>query len=286
MALTIVVVAQGEMGAAIGQRLHTRGATVKTSLRDRGSESRKRAREAGMVAVEDDLALVTGADFVLSIVPPSEAKSFAERMAPAMAQLDRKPIFADCNALAPTTVRAVAAAIAPSGCAFADLGIVGAPPPKSGTGGPRLYASGPGARATLALRDYGLDIRIVEGDIGEASAVKMGYACLTKGTQAIGAAMMLGAMRNRVAPTVRQALSESLPEVYGYVAKQMPRMYPKAYRWVGEMEEISKFLAADPGASQLLGGSARLYAQIARDYADPKPDGAIATIEEFLKPNA
>ena len=192
MALTIVVVAQGEMGAAVGQRLHSRGAAVRTSLKGRSEGSRMRAREAGMVPVDDDVALVTGADFVLSIVPPGDAKAFAARIAPALSQLDRKPIFADCNALAPATVREVAEAIAPSGCAFADMGILGAPPSPSGAGGPRLYASGPGARAALALKDYGLDIRIVEGGIGEASAVKMGYACLTKGTQAIGASMMLG----------------------------------------------------------------------------------------------
>jgi 3-hydroxyisobutyrate dehydrogenase-like beta-hydroxyacid dehydrogenase len=283
MALTIVVVAQGEMGAAVGNRLHARGAAVRTSLKGRSEASRIRAREAGMVPVDDDVALVTGADFVLSIVPPGDAKAFAERIAPALAQLDRKPIFADCNALAPATVREVAAAIAPSGCAFADMGILGAPPSPSGAGGPRLYASGPGARSVLALKDYGLDIRIVDGGIGEASAVKMGYACLTKGTQAIGASMMLGAMRNNVSATVRDALSDSLPEVFGYVGKQMPRMFPKAYRWVAEMEEIAKFLAADPGASQMLAGAARLYEQIAKDFADRQGDGAVGTIEAFLK---
>ncbi|HEY1504803.1 MAG TPA: DUF1932 domain-containing protein [Stellaceae bacterium] len=283
MALTIVVIAQGEMGAAVGQRLHSRGAAVRTSLKGRSEASRTRAREAGMVPVDDDVALVTGADFVLSIVPPGDAKAFAARMAPALAQLDRKPIFADCNALAPATVREVAEALAPSGCAFADMGILGAPPSPSGAGGPRLYASGPGARTALALKDYGLDIRIVEGGIGEASAVKMGYACLTKGTQAIGASMMLGAMRNNVAPTVREALADSLPDIFGYVSKQMPRMFPKAYRWVAEMEEISKFLAADPGASQMLAGAAQLYEQIAGDFPDRKEGGAVGAIEAFLK---
>ena len=283
MALTIVVVAQGEMGAAVGGRLHRQGATVRTSLNGRSEASRKRAQDAGLIAIDDDNALVDGADFVLSIVPPGDAKAFAARMAPALTKLDKKPVFADCNALAPATVREVAAAIAPSGAVFADMGILGGPPPKQGDVSPRLYASGPGAKATLALRDYGLDIRIVEGGIGEASAVKMGYACLTKGTQAIGASMMLGAMRNNVSATVKEALADSLPDVFGYVSKQMPRMYPKAYRWVAEMEEMSKFLAADPGASQMLAGAARLYEQVARDLDSKNPDGTVAMIDKFLK---
>lgn len=283
MSLTIVVVAQGEMGAAVAGRLHRQGATVRTSLKGRSDASRKRAQEAGLVAIDDDDALVAGTDFVLSIVPPGEARSFAARMALALGKLDKKPVFADCNALAPATVREVAAAIAPSGCVFADMGILGGPPSKAGSESPRLYASGPGAKACLALRDFGIDIRVIDGGIGEASAVKMGYACLTKGTQAIGASMMLGAMRNNVSATVKDALADSLPDVLGYVSKQMPRMYPKAYRWVAEMEEMSKFLAADPGASQMLAGAARLYEQVARDLESQNPDGAVATIDKFLK---
>ncbi len=283
MGLTIVVIAAGEMGAAVGQRLHRRGATVRTSLKGRSAATVKRAQEAGLVAVEDDATLVEGADFVLSIMPPGEAKNLAQRLAPALTNLEKKPIFVDCNAVAPQTVRAVAAAIAPTGCVFADVGILGGPPPKEAEQSPRLYASGDGARQLLALRDFGLDIRLVEGGIGEASAIKMGYACLTKGTQAIGAAMMLGAMRNNVAPTVREALADSLPDLYGYVARQMPRMYPKAYRWVAEMDEIATFLAADPGASQMLAGAARLYDQIARDFEARGPEGAVATIDGFLK---
>jgi 3-hydroxyisobutyrate dehydrogenase-like beta-hydroxyacid dehydrogenase len=283
MAPVIVVVAQGEMGAAVAQRLRLRGAEVRTSLKGRSAASRQRAEAAGLTIVDDDDALVRGSDFVLSIVPPGDAEGFAARMAPALEKIEKKPIFADCNALAPATVREVAAAIAPSGCAFADIGILGGPPPKEGDASPRLYASGPGAKAALALRDFGLDMRLVEGGIGEASAVKMGYACLTKGTQAIGAAMMLGAMRNGVAPVVREALADSIPQILDYDAKQMPRMFPKAYRWIAEMEEISKFLAASPGASQMLAGAARLYDEVARDFAAPKGGGAVATIEGFLK---
>jgi len=283
MTPTIVVISVGEMGAAVAQRLRLRGADVRTSLKGRSAASRARAESAGLTIVDDDAKLVEGAEFVLSIVPPGEAKGLATRLAPVLAKTIAKPVYADCNALAPQTVREVAAVLAPAACVFADVGILGGPPPKEGDVSPRLYASGDGARRLLALRDFGLDIRLVAGGIGEASAVKMGYACLTKGSQAIGAAMMLGAMRNKVAPTVKDALGDSLPQLLGYSARQMPRMYPKAYRWVAEMEEIAKFLAADPGASQMLAGAAKLYQQIAEDFARHAPDGAVAAIEAFLK---
>jgi len=283
MAPTIVVIAAGEMGAAIGQRLRLRGAAVRTSLKGRSAATVARAQAAGLIAIDDDAKLVEGADFVLSVMPPGEAKALAQRLAPMLTPLAKKPLYADCNAIAPATAREVASVIAPTGCAFADVGIVGGPPPKDGAASPRLYVSGDGARRFLALKDYGLDIRLVEGGIGEASAVKMGYACLTKGTQAIGAAMMLGAMRNNVAPAVKEALADSLPAVLDYDTKQMPRMFPKAYRWVAEMEEIAKFLAADPGASQMLSGAAKLYQQIAADFEKHSKDGTVAIIDGFLK---
>jgi len=283
MAPTIVVIAAGEMGAAIGQRLRMRGATVRTSLKGRSNATIARAEAAGLIAIDDDAKLVDSADFVLSVMPPGEAKALAQRLSPVLTALAKKPLFADCNAVAPATAREVASIIAPTGCGFADVGIVGGPPPKDGNASPRLYVSGDGARRFLALKDFGLDIRLVDGGVGEASAVKMGYACLTKGTQAIGAAMMLGAMRNNVAPAVKEALADSMSAILDYDSKQMPRMFPKAYRWVAEMEEMSKFLAADPGASQMLAGAAKLYQQIAEDFETRAKDGAVSTIEKFLK---
>ena len=50
----IAVIAPGEMGAGIGQRLHERGARVITSLAGRSAASGKRAERAGMVAVASD----------------------------------------------------------------------------------------------------------------------------------------------------------------------------------------------------------------------------------------
>src|SRR5262249_61840703 len=103
-----------------------------------------------------------------------------------------KPIYVDCNAINPKTVERVAAAIAPTGCPFADAGIIGQPP-KPGDAGPRIYASGAAAPRFASLRDYGLDIRVLAGEMSAASALNMSYAGITKGTQAICAPIMLAA---------------------------------------------------------------------------------------------
>ena len=83
---TIVVIAAGEMGAGIGKRLTERGARVLTSLKGRGAGSAARAKQAGMIDVDDDDELVAQADFILSVVPPGQAVALAERLKPALAQ--------------------------------------------------------------------------------------------------------------------------------------------------------------------------------------------------------
>jgi len=128
MSIVVAVMAQGSMGAGVGKRLHESGAEVRTLLSGRSAASAERARAAGMQAVGDERALLDGADFFLSILPPGEAENLARRMAPTLSALARKPLYVDCNAVSPQTAERVAAVVAPTGAKFVDRGIIGAPP--------------------------------------------------------------------------------------------------------------------------------------------------------------
>src|ERR1700691_150690 len=118
--MRIAIIAPGEMGSGIAARLRDRGAAVVTSLRGRGPESAKRAARAGMTAIEDDAELVASCDIVLSILPPAKALGLAQRLAPHLAKAGRALVYADCNAIAPQTVREVEALIQPAGVRFLD----------------------------------------------------------------------------------------------------------------------------------------------------------------------
>jgi len=221
---------------------------------------------------------VADADYVLSIIPPGEAVAFAARMAPSLRQSNRRPLFIDCNAVSPQTVRKVEALIASSGCPFVDAGIIGGPP-REGEAGPRFYASGPHAAAFAALRDYGLDVRPMEGTIGSASALKLSYASLTKGLTALGAVMMLGAERAGVTAALSSELDASQPALKSLLERQVPRMYPKAYRWVAEMEEIAAYLEADPAGAEIYRGAARLFERLAEAHGSGGPE--ITSLKAF-----
>jgi 3-hydroxyisobutyrate dehydrogenase-like beta-hydroxyacid dehydrogenase len=276
------IIAAGAMGSAVARRMHERGATVRTSLAGRSAASARRAAECGMVAVDSDRALVEGVDIVLSIVPPGEAVALAERLVPVLAGAARKPLYIDCNAVNPTTVARIVAVLAPSGVPFIDGGIIGAPPKQEGAG-PRFYLSGHPAAQAAILRDYGVDIRLLDGPLGAASALKMSYAGITKGLTALGTAMMLGAAANGSAAALLAELGESQPNLLAYLRRGMPDMYPKAYRWVAEMREVAGFLADDSGASQIYEGMAGLYQSIANAAAEPcGPSSVISTLDGIL----
>ena len=279
----IGVIAQGTMGSGVGRRLRESGAEVRTLLSGRSPASAERARAAGMVAAADERALLEGADFFLSILPPGEAEPLARRLAPTLAALGRKPVYLDCNAVSPQTAIRIGEIIAPTGAHFVDAGIIGGPP-RPGYKGPSIYASGEHVREALPLRDWGIDLRAIDGPIGTASGVKMSYAGITKGTTAIAAAMLLGAARFGCAEALIAELSESQPQMLARIRNSIPGMYDKAYRWVAEMEEISDFLEKNPPSRDMYAAIARFYDYLATAHAEAQPgrDNAIRTLDRIL----
>jgi 3-hydroxyisobutyrate dehydrogenase-like beta-hydroxyacid dehydrogenase len=275
MTPTVAVIAPGAMGAAVGKRLADNGLKVLTSLKGRSAETQARARNAGMRDAGDEE--IARSDFILSILPPGDALSLAQHFVPVLTASNAKPVYVDCNAINPNTVEKVAAAIAPTGSPFADSGIIGQPPtpypnppPQAGEGrvggSPRFYASGPAAQRFASLRDYGLDIRVLNGAVSAASALKMSYAGITKGTQAIGAAMMLAATRAGNADDLFAELQGSQKEMLAWFKRSLSMMPPKAYRWIAEMQEIAGFVGDDPAAHELYEGAAHFYEAIAEDF--------------------
>lgn len=265
----IAVIAPGDMGAAVGRRLRDHGARVLTRLSGRTDASRRRAEAANMS--DADVDAIAAADMILSIVPPSEALTLAESLAPALAAAARKPLYVDCNAIAPDTVEQVAAVIAQAGAPFADAGIIGGPPKPEGYT-PAIYASGAEAPRFAQLNALGLDIRVMQGPVGQASALKMCYAGLTKGVQAVGVSVILGAMAAGIEEPFLKELAESQSQLLAHLRNQTPGIFTRAYRWVAEMEEIGGFLGG--GGETLYHGAARQFARLAADRQGDRSDEA------------
>jgi 3-hydroxyisobutyrate dehydrogenase-like beta-hydroxyacid dehydrogenase len=262
--MKVAVIAMGEMGAGVARRLVDNGVRVITSLEGRSAGSAERAREAGVEAVPDDRALIAEADFMLSIVPPARAGELAERLAPTITAVNPKCVYVDCNAVAPQTVKRIAAPFEAAGLAFVDAGIVGGPPVPGGYT-PRIYASGARAQDFARLSGHGLETPVLSDRVGDASALKMAYAGTTKGAHAVMISMMLGAVRSGVGEAFAAEMGYSQAGRLEASLRQLPMVLKKAYRWDGEMEEIARFLLPETGAARIFEGAAELYRALAKD---------------------
>jgi 3-hydroxyisobutyrate dehydrogenase-like beta-hydroxyacid dehydrogenase len=229
------------MGHAVGALLAERGFRVVTSLAGRSELTRDRAARAGIEDAGDLEGVVRAAEGVLAILPPAEAEPLARRVVEAMARTGRTPIYADCNAVSPATALRIGDLITAAGAPFIDAGIIGAPPGRD-RGDTRFYASGPevkwleglagrGARGGIAVIGLG-------EEIGRASAIKMVYAALTKGTMTLQAAVLVAAMRLGVFDELGKELEKSQPEAWARMGI-LPFLPADSARWIGEMEQIA-----------------------------------------------
>lgn len=278
MSLTVAIVAAGSMGSGMAQRLTEHGAKVLTSLAGRSDASANRAQVAGMRAVDD--AQLMQADLFLSIVPPGEALALARRFAPLLERANTSPIYVDCNAVNPQTMGHIGQVVTAAGAQFVAAGIIG-PPPKPDSTNTKLYVSGSAAQRLATLNNYGLIVRVLDGPLTAAAALKMSYAGITKGFTALAAAMMLAAARGGAAEALKAELAESQIPLQAWLNRQVPSMYGKAYRWVAELDEIAGFVGEEFPEHAMFNASARLYERIAADLDGRKDE--IEILDTFIQ---
>lgn len=259
---TVAILAPGDMGHAVGAVLRHGGLRVITNLAGRSQRTAQLAKAAGIEPVADDAALVQAADVLFSIVPPAEAPGLARRIAAALRGAASPLVYVDCNAIAPHTACEIGNIVAAAGAVFVDGGIIG-PPPKIGGTTTRLYVSGPETGQVVPLARPGLDIRAVEGAPGAASALKMCYASMTKGMMALATQALVSAETLGVSQALRAEMALSRAEVLSDIERNLPRVPPKAYRWVGEMEEIAATFADAGFTPQVFEGAARIFRMVA-----------------------
>jgi len=280
---TVGILSPGDMGHAVGQRLREHGLRVIANLSDRSERTRQLASKAGIEEVSSYEALVKEADIVLSILVPAQAGAAAQAVADSLNETGAEPLFADCNAIAPQTTRQIGRVVEDAGGRFVDASIIGPPPRREGT--TRFYASGTHAKQLARLNEYGLDVPVVSERIGDASAVKMCYAGLTKGLTALCTELLVAAE----ALGVRRALLEEYGTSQAAMLQRMegglPGMPPKSRRWVGEMEEIAATMASVGLTPKFHEAAADMYRFVGgTSLADRTPeDPEEPNLEEMLQ---
>jgi 3-hydroxyisobutyrate dehydrogenase-like beta-hydroxyacid dehydrogenase len=262
---TVALLHPGEMGAAIGACLGGRGMRVVWASAGRSAATRSRAKAAVLEDLGPLERALSVADVVLSVCPPHGAFALAREVA----AHGFSGVYIDANAISPVTVRNIARVVEAAGATFVDGGIIG-PPPIPGVSS-RIYLSGGRAKDIATLfAGSNLEAIPLEGAAGAASALKACYAAWTKGATALLAAIRALATHEGIEAALLEEWKRSQPELPKR-SEVITVQARKAWRWVGEMEEIAaSFEAAGlPGGFHL--AAADLYRRLEgfKDGAGP-----------------
>lgn len=268
---TIGIISPGDMGHVVGDVLRAGGLRVVTCLEGRSARTQALARQANLEDLGTVEAVVREADAILSILVPAEAAHAADAVAAAMKQSGKSLLYADCNAISPTTTHRIGETIRAASGHFVDASIIGPPPRR--VGATRFYASGPQAEDLAVLNDYGLHVIPIGERIGDASALKMCYAALTKGLTALSTELLVAAEALGITEPLQAEFRQSQSSMLAQMERGLPGMPPKARRWVGEMEEIASTFESVGLTPNILQGAADIYRFVGEtSLADRNPE--------------
>jgi len=275
---TIGLLHPGEMGAGVGAAARAGGSRVLWASQGRGEDTHRRAAAAGLEDVDTVAALVGKSDVVLAVCPPHAAVDVAREVAGHAF----RGLYVDGNAVAPTTSRAIAAIVQGAGATYVDGGIIGPPPDKPGS--TRLYLSGTAAERVRELFAQGpLEAIILPGDLTSASAIKMAYAAWTKGSQALIMAVRALATAEGVDEALLAEWGRSQPDLPKRSENAAKGTARKAWRWVGEMDEIAATFKGAGLPDGFHRGASEVYRRMAIYKDAPAPPSMEDVAKTLLK---
>lgn len=274
----IGIVHPGEMGSWVAAALREGGHDVLWASDGRSPDTRQRASATGLRDRGGVRALAADVDAVVSVCPPAAAVDVAHEVVAA----GFAGIYVDANAIAPESARRIAALVETAGGTMVDGGIVGGP--SDDPGETRLYLSGAEADTVASWFTTGMPEPVVVGiAVGAASAVKVGFAGWTKGSAALLLAMRAYARAEGVEGAVLDAWEHGLDGVRERSDRVASSVHRKAWRFVGEMEQLGAALADVGLPSGFHAGAAALYAALADLKDQPVPQDPEVALRRLLR---
>ena len=228
------IISPGAMGISIAASARAAGHDVYWASAGRSAATRQRAAEQGLLEVDTLADLCAACRVILCVCPPHAAESVAA----AVIDAGFTGLYSDGNAIAPQKARSIGDRMRAANIDFVDGSIIGPPAWKAGT--TRYYLSGPSANQVAALFDGALADAIVIGEeIGKASALKMVFAALTKGSTALLSAIYGTAEQLGVRHDLEREWAIRDADSVEQRQNQVRGVTSKAWRFAGEMQEIA-----------------------------------------------
>jgi 3-hydroxyisobutyrate dehydrogenase-like beta-hydroxyacid dehydrogenase len=246
MTLRIAFIGMGEAGGAIvtgwgRERARAISAyDIKTDAPETAHAMEARYRQLGLAGRTSCAEAVAEAELVFSTVTADQAVAAAEAAAPHLAA---GAYWCDLNSCAPSSKRRAAEVVEHAGGRYVDVAVMAPVQPKLNM--TPLLISGPHAKAIAPiLTALPMSPRVVEGEVGAASSIKMIRSVMVKGMEALTAECVLAAVAAGVEDEVLGSLLKSHPGVDwpAQAAYNFERSIAHGERRAAEMEDVAKTL--------------------------------------------
>jgi 3-hydroxyisobutyrate dehydrogenase-like beta-hydroxyacid dehydrogenase len=263
----------GEMGVSVAASAIHSGHEVYWVAEGRSELTRLRAEKNHLLEAGSVEQLCNTVEIILSVCPPHAAEAVAR----AVIAHGFRGYFLDANAISPQRAIKIGQLMESSGIHFVDGGIIGGPawtPNETW-----LYLSGRDAQTVADCFSSGpLETKIISGEIGKASALKMCYAAYSKGTTALLAAILATAESLGVREELYQQWDMDDPKFTEQVNRRVTRVTAKAWRFEGEMHEIASTFQE----AELPGGFHESAAEIYRRMGPARGEAEALSLNEIL----
>jgi 3-hydroxyisobutyrate dehydrogenase-like beta-hydroxyacid dehydrogenase len=272
----IGVLHPGNMGISVAVSAQNSGNDVYWASEGRSPQTRERAesfdlRDAGTLAKVCEICSV-----IISVCPPHAAEDVAQQV---LAH-GFTGLYLDANAISPERTIRIGQRVTAAGASFVDGSIIGGPAWEPGR--TWLYLSGPDAHVAASCFSTGpLETSVIGESIGKAASLKMCFAAYTKGSSALLCAILAAAQRLGVWEELERQWSRGGSDFAEQAVQRVRRVTAKAWRFAGEMEEISATFDSVGVPGGFHAAASDIYRRIAdfRDAAStPLLDDVVAAL--------
>ena len=227
------------MGLSVGIALLESGFKVITNLDGRSEKTVKNVKSTNIKNVTQS-DLVIKSDIILSIIPPDSSVQVANQLSELSLMISKPITYVECNAISPDTTKFIEKSFMTNSfknSKYIDGSIIGTAP--NDTYKPNLYISGKYANEIESLKSKAFEIINLGVNLEAASSIKMCYASLTKGTNALWVSLLLLSAKLNIFDELIEELNYSQKESLTKMENQISKLPSKSGRWIAEMREIA-----------------------------------------------
>jgi 3-hydroxyisobutyrate dehydrogenase-like beta-hydroxyacid dehydrogenase len=248
----------GKMGVFVAACIQKSGYDVYWASAGRSPQTRQRAESHQLQDAVTLASLCETCQVIASVCPPHAAEDVANQV---MEQSYRGQ-YLELNAVSPQKAIAIGEKMQSTGIDYVDGCIIGDPAWEKGK--TYLYLSGEGATKAAALFISGaMGAHVIGDKIGQASALKMCYSAYTKGTTALLGSILAAAQSLGVREELEARWSADWPGFAETTRQRVRKVTAKAWRFVGEMDEIAATFQSAGLPGEFFLASAQIYRRIA-----------------------